>query len=309
MAPRNEVTSPFEQTFYSDKTTTEAPAVPAEASDKEVSFWENPIQFFQAIEDEMNAMANGKSVNFVGSDEKDGKLEVHFQLVNMKPEEILRIGVTPSHFLEIEAAINIPDEDKKDGEGNFLWALPIGPEYKTDQPEFVFNQDKLTVSLLKDPDYKQETEDAFGETEAEGEAAPEVDSIIPFHPFFVSPEEVCQEAEIIQPISANIEESDEQVKITFNLEGFQVNEIELKACQGKVLKVEGQKKESGVIEDNKLKRKSFGRLFWFPQGYNSQHVKATAHLDGEKVEITILVPKGIEISNSQDEEIIIIQEV
>ncbi len=87
------------------------------------------------------------------------------------------------------------------------------------------------------------------------------------------------------------------------IDGFQADEINVRLCQNRVLNVTGERKKNPEVEenpDNKLSRKSFGRMFWIPDGCKKEEIVAKARMEDEILILSINVPKGGDSSSVEN---------
>jgi HSP20 family molecular chaperone IbpA len=112
-------------------------------------------------------------------------------------------------------------------------------------------------------------------------------------------------AQTIQHIEANIiEESEENFKIEMKIDGFKADEINIRLCQNHVLNVYGERKKNpeNPNEENKHFRKSFGRVFWIPDGCKKEEITAKTRMEDSILILEISVPMGGESSSEDNEE-------
>ena len=187
---------------------------------------------------EMDKLSGGRDIKFIGLEDGDEKVNLTFELVGLTSDEI-KISITETNFLEMECL-----QEKTEEQGNsFIWAYPLGQGFKKDEMTQHFTGDnKLVVSVPKDPDFQSVEESENENEELEESAQNEVEDW--FNPlswpftYDLSTEDV----KVIKPIESSVVEDEDQFKIEMKVEEFEPDEITVTLCDGKVLRVEGERK-------------------------------------------------------------------
>ena len=264
----------------------------------EKSFWQRTSELMEKMEEEMKSVTGGKDVRFIEREDLDDQVKLRFELIGLTSEEI-RISTTATNFIEIEYMEKDDNEDP-----SCIWAYPLEQGLKVGEMSYNFteNGQQLIISVPKDPDF-QEVE----EEEEQGENSDETDWICPltFWPFAEAANSDGDDpVQVVQPIEANIEENEDQFKIEMKIEGFQADEINVRLCQNRVLNVAGERKNRKPDEEeNKIARKSFGRMFWIPEGgCKKEEITAKTRIEDSILILTIIVPKGGESASTDNEE-------
>ena len=242
-------------------------------------FWTKTEKVFLELEEEMFA---GNNVTLIKEEETEESLVLQFELCGLKPED-LKVSMAHSNFLEVE---QVADESK-DYPRSYIWAFPIGGGYKNSDLQFEFTADaKLVVTLPKDLDFKLD------------EKIEDVDEFLTpclFPESDVQAEEIP--VEVISPIEAGIDEDEDGFKVEMKVDQFEVDKISVNLTDRHLLRVEGEKQKSGYenSEDPEMKisRKSFGRMFWIPDGCcDTDAIEATATKEEDSsLNLKILIPK------------------
>jgi len=263
---------------------TQAPALEGhEVAEPGENLWNESQKLFDQIQEEMESLSAGKEVQLVGEEANEERLKLTFQLVGLNKDNV-KISMTKSNFLEIE---HVPE--KPEAERTLIWAFPVGQSYKNQEitTEFV-DEYRLAVTVYKDPDFKPE-EDAEAVAQA----------LVLWEPCWL-PESDGQDEEIqaetIEPIQAEISENDGGFVIDVNVDGFDPEEVTVHLADNHVLKVEGEKKtktpETEKEPEGRLSRKSFGRMFWIPEGCHVGGIEVTARKIYSVLNLEISIPKA-----------------
>ena len=271
----------------------------------------------EKMEEEMQNVTQGKDVKFLNREDSEDQVNLSFELIGLTSEEI-KISITSTNILEIELLNNNNETGP-----SCIWVYPLEQGLKVDEMSNNFVEDghKLIVTLPKDPNFQEveeEEESVNDENSMEtSEETENQDWICPlsFWPFAMTPAIGDDTIPTVQPIKANVEESEDQFKIEMKIEGFKADEINVRLCQNRVLNVNGKRKkkspenpENPDISENqenleaekKISRKSFGRIFWIPDGCNKEEITAKTRMEDAILILTITVPKGGESSSADN---------
>ena len=265
------------------------------------SFWEETQALLDQAQEEMATLSEGKDVRLVGEEATDEFLKLSFELDGLKKDS-LKISMTQSNFLEIEhVADNKAAQSSVDDGQSLIWAYPIGQGYKNQDITVEFSgQSSLVVKVPKDPDYKP----------SEESDSVVVSALSLWNPFAAAPEMDAPDEEVevqtIEPVQAEVTENADGFVIEMNIENFEPEEVNISLGGGHVLKVEGQKKEKEEAEvqnqddqaevtDSKIRRKSFGRMFWVPDGCDRDKIEAKAKIIYSYLNLEISVPRSTSV--------------
>jgi len=265
----------------------------------EKSIWQRTSELMEKMEEEMKSVTRGKEVKFLEREDLEDQVKLRFELIGLTSEEI-KISTTARNVIEIEYLQNDGCE-----EPSFIWAYPLEQGFKVDEmsKNFTANGQQLTIIVPKDPNF-QEVEYKEDKEENE-ENSDETEWICPltFWPFAEAPTSGDDSVQIVQPIEAKIEEDEDHFQIEMKIEGFQADEIMVKLCQSHVLNVTGERKNKNPEEDNsKLSMKSFGRMFWIPDGCKKEEIIAKTRMEDSILILNIIVPNGGDSSSTDNEE-------
>jgi len=113
--------------------------------------------------------------------------------------------------------------------------------------------------------------------------------------------------QVLEPIEAEVTESEDFFTIELNIEDFKVDDVTVELVNNNLLKVSGERKKTedaenpGNSETDEpvsepepevgLSRKSFGRMFWIPDGCDTEAIEATARLIYGILNLEIRIPK------------------
>jgi HSP20 family molecular chaperone IbpA len=234
--------------------------------------------FFDRVRKEFEDATAGKEVNLTEEEDSPDKLRLDFQVVGLVPEE-LKISMTSSNFLEVEAAAG-------DG-GSLTWAYPVGRGFKNGEIKVDFPQEsKLVVTVPKDPDFKPPEEDPVG--------------LLAFPEWEDQPEEIP--AEVIEPIECQVSEAESGFVVELNVDNFEADEVTVRVANRRVLEVTGEKKketekpetelDQEEPRESRLSRKSFGRMFWIPDGCDPSGIEAKARKIYSYLNLEISIPRS-----------------
>jgi len=278
----------------------------------EKSFWQRTSEMMEQMEQEMQTLIEGKDVKFLEREDSDEQVKLSFELDGLTSEEI-KISMTASNFLEIEYLQK--DKDNNEEGPSYIWAYPLEQGLNVGEMSHTFTEEgkKLIVTVPKDPDFKpdEEVEEENNNEENSEEVESQEAWVCPFWPFAMTPANEDNHVQTVQPIEANIDENDEQFQIEMKIDGFKADEIQVRLCQNRVLIVTGERKKKNPEnpesseyldeENNKLSRKSFGRMFWIPDDCKKEEIVAKTRMENAILILNINVPKGEEESDNGQE--------
>ena len=258
----------------------------------EGSWFESSAKLFEELRRQMETVQSmEKDVKMVAEDLTENQILLEFDLVGLKPGD-LKVSMTESNFLEVEESV-----DSSEGPSS-IWAFPLGKgfknqEVKADYPE----ESKLVITVPKDPDF-QPAEDATDQT-------PEPHELVAAE----LPESEDQDqvqvvpVQVLEPIQAEVTETEDSYCIELNIEDFEADDITVELSNSHVLKVSGERKKKPDQEqvlgqepetgtEARVSRKSFGRMFWIPEGCDTEAIEATARKIYSILNLEIRIPKS-----------------
>lgn len=294
MAPKD-----FESTFSnsmeaSPERSSEKEKERPDSDPQELNFWDFwTSQPFEQMQQQMESLSGEKKVNLVDKEDTEEKLKVSFELLGLTPNDF-KVSMTESNFLELEYSAQFKDESdksKQDG-SSFIWAYPLGKGYLTaEMTKHISDDGKLVVTIPKDPNYKDE-DFTSDEWTAEQDDSQEQISPLKFWPFESESNQDMDISEPIQLVQPTIDETDECITVHVELDDFEPHEISVQLSSNHLLSVEGKRMNHPDGVEAKLRRKSFGRLFWIPEGCQRESISANAIKDESGLHLKIIIPKG-----------------
>ena len=258
----------------------------------EGSWFESSAKLFEELRRQMETVQSmEKDAKLLAEVLTENQIQHEFDLVGLKPGD-LNVSMTESNFLEVEESV-----DSSEGPSS-IWAFPLGQgfknqEVKADYPE----ESKLVVTVPKDPDF-QPAEDATDQT-------PEPHELVAAE----LPESEDQDqvqvvpVQVLEPIQAEVTETEDSYCIELNIEDFEADDITVELSNSHVLKVSGERKKKPDQEqvlgqepetgtEARVSRKSFGRMFWIPEGCDTEAIEATARKIYSILNLEIRIPKS-----------------
>ena len=256
----------------------------------EGSWFESSAKLFEELRRQMETVQSmEKDVKLVAEDLTENQILLEFDLVGLKPGD-LKVSMTESNFLEVEESV-----DSSEGPSS-IWAFPLGQgfknqEVKADYPE----ESKLVVTVPKDPDFQPAEDATEGPFEPEELVAAELPESEEQHQ--VVP------VQVLEPIQAEVTETEDFYSIELNIEDFEADDVTVELANSRVLKISGERKKKPDQEqvpgqapetgtETRVSRKSFGRMFWIPEGCDTEAIEATARKIYSILNLEIRIPKS-----------------